>query len=84
MDNRIIDFLRSGYCDSVATVTVCRNEERGTRDEKSAAPTVNGLYGSRGCGYWLWSVSRFRMLTLCHCIFLQAEKIFYGGGGGGK
>ena len=42
MDSRIVDFLRSGCCDCVATVTVQRDELRGTRDEKSALPTVIG------------------------------------------
>ena len=50
MDSRIVDFLRSGCCDCVATVTVCRNEGRGTRDERSALPTVNGLKGYTAAG----------------------------------
>lgn len=45
MDKRIVDFLRFGYCDSVATVTVCRDEGRGTRDEEAAIAAVKGLKG---------------------------------------
>lgn len=38
MDSRIVDFLRSGCCDSVATVTV-------QREEKAAIAAVKGLKG---------------------------------------
>ena len=38
MDSRIIEFLRSGCCDCVATVTVCK-------DEKAAIAAVKGLKG---------------------------------------
>ena len=38
MDSRIVDFLRSGCCDCVATVTV-------KRDEKAAIAAVKGLKG---------------------------------------
>lgn len=43
MDNRIIEFLRSGCCEGVATVTVCRNEERGTRDERALSEQRSSL-----------------------------------------
>lgn len=42
MDSRIVDFLRAGHCDCVATVTVCSGEVRGKSGEKSAKPTVIG------------------------------------------
>ena len=45
MDSKIIEFLRSGCCDCVATVTVQRDELRGTRDEKAAITAVKGLKG---------------------------------------
>lgn len=41
-DSRIIEFLRSGCCDCVATVTVQRDELRGTRDENNAFGEVSG------------------------------------------
>ena len=45
MDSKIIEFLRSGCCDCVATVTVQKDELRGTRDEIAAIAAVKGLKG---------------------------------------
>lgn len=60
MDSRIIEFLRSGCCDCVATVTVQRDELRGARDEKSALPTVIGSGVSVG---EVWG--RCRLMSGC-------------------